>query len=177
MKTAFAACFLTFACIGSSPHADAKTDASFIASQTATRAVFETAINAQRPMIAGAIENELRNNGITLTDPVRFVDLMMSEIMTEFVEIMQKEMATIYLDNFSEQQLEEIVRFFRSEAGQAYLIQTPALMAEGAKTGERAAQIAFANSGKRLAQKIEDEGLIVVDDPSMLSQLLEMLRQ
>lgn len=85
-------------------------------------------------------------------------------------------MSSIYLGNFSEQHLFDIAEFFRSESGQAYLSATPVLMQEGAEMGQKAGEQAAENVAGRLAERIKKEGLIVVDDPSLLSRLLDALR-
>jgi len=154
------------------PHADAK----YIVSQTTTRAIFDGAIVAQRPLIIGALQNNLRAKGITLPDPDRFFDLLMEEFMDEFTQSMQDQSASIYLEHFSEQELADIADFYKTNSGQAFLSAAPTLMIAAAQMGQRASRSAGMNAGKRLAARIEAEGLIVVDDPSLLPRLLDSLR-
>jgi len=111
-----------------------------------------------------------------LPDPDRFFDLFMAEFMDEFVQSMRAQTASIYLENFSEQQIADIAAFYKSEAGQALVMASPALMMAGAKMGREAGQRAGENAGKRLAARIKAEGLIKVDDPGLLSKLLDALR-
>ena len=165
-----------FSCFGSQAFADAQADADYIVSQTVTREMFAGALNAQRPLITGAMQNNLRAKGIQLPDPDRFFDFLMSEFLDEFTETMQGQTSSIYLDNFSEKQLQDIADFFRTDSGQAFIAATPKLMLEGARMGQIAGQAAGANAGKRLAARIKEEGLIVVDDPGLLSRLLDALR-
>lgn len=176
MKNVLFACILAITCLSAQAHADAQEDADYIVSQTVTQEMFEAGINAQRPLIIGAIQNQLRAKGISLPDPDRFFDLLMAEFMGEFTRSMREQSASIYLNNFSEKQLRDIADFFESDAGQAFIAATPKLMMEGARMGQRAGQAAGMNAGKRLADRIEAEGLIVVDDPGLLSRLLDALR-
>ena len=170
------ACVLAMMCLGSSADADPKADADYIASQVATQAIFEGAISAQKPLITSAIQNNLRVQGITLTDPDAFFDLFMEEFLGEFTQSMQAQTASIYLNSFSDEDLANIAAFFKTDSGQAYLLAVPGLMMEGARMGTAAGQIAGANAGKRLAARIQAEGLVVVEDPSLLSRLLEALK-
>ncbi len=176
MKNTIYACAVILTSLTSPAYADPISDANYIVSQTVTRAIFEGALVAQRPIIIGAVQNDLRVKGITLPDPDRFFDLMMEEFMDEFTLTMQAQTADIFLENFSEPQLRDIASFFKTETGQAYLQASPTLMKEGARIGQIAGQRAGANAGKRLAERIEAEGLIVVDDPGLLSRLLDALR-
>lgn len=141
-----------------------------------TRTIFKGAILAQKPLLIGAIQNKLRAKKITLSNPDRFFELFMEEFLGEFTQSMQDQSASIYLENFSEQQLADIAEFFKTETGQAYISATPTLMIKGAEMGRRAGRRAGANTFKRLAARIKSEGLIVVEDPSLLDRLLNALR-
>lgn len=176
MRAIAIGCVAAFTSFTSPLLADPQADADYIVSQTATRAMFEGAISAQRSVIIGAIQNDFRSQGITLPDPERFFDLLMSEFIDEFTQVMQAQTASIYLTNFSEGQLAEIADFYKTESGQALLAATPTLMMEGARMGQAAGEQAGANAGKRLAARIEEEGLIVVEDPGMLSRILNALQ-
>lgn len=125
------ACIVGYASFSSAAQADPKDDAEYIVGQTVTRAMFQGAISAQRPLIVGALENELRSAGLTLPDPDRFFDLFMAEFMEEFLVAMQEQTASLYLENFSEQQLADIADFYRTDSGQALISATPVLMIEG----------------------------------------------
>ncbi|GLQ16179.1 DUF2059 domain-containing protein [Maritalea porphyrae] len=150
--------------------------ADYIVSQTVTREMFEGAIAAQRSLILSAIQHDLKQKNVTLPNPDRFFDLLMEEFLDEFTESMQAQSAQVFLDAFTSEQLVEIASFFATDAGQAYIAATPTLMMEGARMGQIAGQKAGANAGKRLANRIEDEGLIVVDDPGLLERLLDALK-
>jgi len=176
MKSVLLASTIAFSCLSTNLFADPQADADYIISQTVTREMFEAAISAQRPIIISAIQNDLRAKGITLPDPDRFFDLLMSEFIDEFTRTMQSQTASLYFDNFSEQQLADIAAFYKTESGQALIAATPAIMMEGARMGHVAGQQAGANAGARLADRIEAEGLISIDDPGLMSRLLEALR-
>ena len=176
MRPILCACVIALTCLSTPARADPRSDAEYIVSQTVTRAFFEGAFAAARPTIIGSVQNDFRAKGVSLPDPDRFFDLFMAEFMDEFVQSMRAQTASIYLENFSEQQIADIAAFYKSEAGQALVMASPALMMAGAKMGREAGQRAGENAGKRLAARIKAEGLIKVDDPGLLSKLLDALR-
>ncbi|AVX03825.1 hypothetical protein MXMO3_01294 [Maritalea myrionectae] len=176
MKIATAVLAITLSFFVSPVLADPQADAKYIISQTMTRSMFEGAIAAQRPLILGAIQNDLNGKNIKLTDPNKFLDLFMEEFLGEFTDAMQEQGAALYLENFSDKELADLAAFFKTDSGKAYLQASPKLMLEGARMGQLAGQKAGLNAGKRLAKRIESENLIVVDDPSNLSELLEAIK-
>lgn len=176
MRPILCACVIALACLSTPTRADPRSDAEYIVNQTVTRALFEGVFAATRPMMIAAIQHNFREKGISLPDPDRFFDLLMAEFMDEFVQSMRAQTAQIYLETFSEQEIAGIATFYRSEAGQALIKATPTLMMAGAKMGREAGQRAGENAGKRLAARIRAEGLIQVDDPGLLSKLLDALR-
>ncbi|MCT4557585.1 MAG: DUF2059 domain-containing protein [Pelagimonas sp.] len=175
MKQIFAAALLIIS-LATTPAADPQSDADYIVSQTVTRDLFNGTLVAQRPVILSAIQHDLKTRGITLTDPDRFFDLFMSEFIDEFTASMQAQTSAIYLRNFSAEELSEIAAFYKTDAGQALIATTPTLMAEGARLGQQAGMQAGLNANKRLAARIKQENLILVDDPGMMSRLMDMLK-
>lgn len=162
--------------IGSPAIADPQADADYIVSQTVTREIFEGAFAALGPVITSAVQNDLRAQGISLPDPDRFMELFLSEFIDEFTEIMQAESAALYLDLFTEEELAGIAAFYATDAGQAFVAATPELMQQSAVLGESAGMRAGVSAGPRLADRIENEGLVVVDDPSLTQRILDALR-
>ena len=167
---------LALGSLSTSVSADPEADAAYIASLVSTRDIFEGVLQVQRPLIVGTNQNELNALEIELTDPDRFFDILMEEFIDGFVEVMQSETAAIYLEQFSDQEISDIAAFFRTESGKAFVGATPELMMAGAAAGERVGQEAFGMSGVRVARRIEEEGLVVVNDPSVLERLLNVLR-
>ncbi|WP_412972158.1 DUF2059 domain-containing protein [Glaciecola sp. MF2-115] len=55
-------------------------------------------------------------------------------------EIMREEFKRIYRQNFTEQEIEEILAFYRSPAGQSVLRTMPVVMQESMQVAQRAAQ-------------------------------------
>ncbi len=176
MRPILCACVVALACLCTPARADSRSDAEYIVNQTLTRAHFEGVFAAARPMMIAALQHDFREKGISLPDPDRFFDLFMAEFMDEFVQSMRAQTASVYLENFSEQEIADIAAFYKTDAGQAMIRAAPALMMEGAKMGREAGQRAGENAGKRLAARIRAEGLIQVDDPGLLSKLLDALR-
>ncbi|MEM8577857.1 MAG: DUF2059 domain-containing protein [Pseudomonadota bacterium] len=156
--------------------ADRLSDARYIVSQTVTKEIFEGALVAQRPLIIGALENELRQSGITLSDTQRFFDLFMEEFIDEFTETMQEESTSINLNAFSDQELADIAAFMRSPSGQAFVLATPTVMAEGARIGQIAGTEAGRNAGPRVAERLRTEGITMTQDEGMMDRLLDFLK-
>lgn len=157
--------------------ADPQSDAQFIVSQEMTKAIFEGAIRAQRPIIVSAIQNDLRTQGITLPDPDRFFDIFMEEFIGEFTASMQAQAAPIYLNAYSDEELAGIAAFYKTDAGQAMLRKAPELMMAGAQLGERAGLEAGEKVADRVAERLETEGINYFEDQSMMQRLLDALRQ
>ncbi|MGR3469027.1 MAG: DUF2059 domain-containing protein [Shimia sp.] len=162
--------------IASTAGADAREDAERIARQAASPAIIDAALNAQRPLIIGAIENELRGKGIRLPDPDRFYDLFFAEFKDIFYEELHAITAEQYLGAFTPRHLAEIAAFLESPAGTAWTEATPGLIQRGGAAGAIAGERAGQQFGARLGRRLEEEGLIVVDDPSTLRRLLDALR-
>ena len=64
----------------------------------------------------------------------------------------------------------------KTPAGAAWVNQSPNLMQQGATMGEQIGPIAFQNAMTKAGRDLESEGIIVTKDPSMMDQLLNMLR-
>lgn len=176
MNTTFKALALTASVIGSTAFADPLEDAQYIVDQTVTKEIFEGTFVALGPVLTSAIQNDLRAQGITLPNPERFMELFISEFIDEFTESMRVQSVSIYLDQFNAEELEAIAAFYRSDAGQSLVAATPEIMLQSSAIGEVAGQQAGMNAGPRLADRIEKEGLLEVDDPSLLESLIDALR-
>lgn len=172
----FFATIIALSCYASTSQATPQEDADYIADQTVTRELFEAALEAERSTIVSAIQFDLQSKGVILPHPDRFLDLIMEEFIDGFTETMQNETANLYVKQFSEQELADIAAFYRTEAGQALINQTPELLLESSRNGRIAGERAGENLGKRLTARIKAEGLIEVDDPSLLSRLIDALK-
>ncbi len=160
-----------FALAATAVHADAQSDAEFIASVTATRANFEGALMAQRPMLVSAIQHDLSSKGINLTNPERFFDLFVDVWIDTFTAEMQSETAAIYLDMFTEEELAGLASFYASDIGQVMLERTPELMMRGAQAGAEVGMIAGMKAGPMMADRIRDENLIEFQSDGLLRAL------
>ncbi|MYM57473.1 DUF2059 domain-containing protein [Thalassovita mangrovi] len=154
---------------------DATEDATRIAEVTVTDELFQAAFRVQGPIIANAMENQLRNIGIQISDPEAFTKIVIEEMLAEITLDMQKAMVDYYLTNFSSDDLTGIRSFYESSPGRALLKKTPELMEFSAKQGAIAGQKAARAAGDRIADRIERER-IQITEPSMLQKLLRALR-
>ena len=112
-------------------------------------------MDALGPVIAGAIENHLREKGISISDSELFAQILFEEFLATFTEEMQKVTVQKYLATFSEFELKEIADFYRSSSGQAYLRESPGLLKFGAMQGERLGATAGRQLGPRVADRLE----------------------
>jgi hypothetical protein len=150
-------------------------DIEYIVQQTVTRELFEGALQAQRALIIGAMENDFRAKGIEVSDLDGFFDIFFETWIDEFTIQMQLETGAIYNRLFSETELAAIAEFYKSAPGQALIEKTPELMQAaallGAQVGTRAAQ----TTNSRLAARLENEG-ITFGSPSLMRKLVEALK-
>lgn len=171
MKSILCAFALT-ATLACAAVADVEADLDYMISQQVNRTMFEGALIAQRPLLVGAIENDLRKRGMGVSDIERFLDIFMEEFIDEFTDTMQDEARALYRDSFSDQEITDIAAFLRTPSGQALIAATPTLMADGAKRGQVAGREAGKNAAPRVLRRIRDEG-ITFDNPVVIDQLIE----
>lgn len=158
---------------GYASDATREVDARYIASQTASARIFEGSLKAQRHILSAALTQMMGEKGYVVKDPDQFLDIWMEELIGVFSEVMQDEMAAAYLDLFSQSELRDIVDFYRTESGQALIRATPDMVAISTKLGAKAGQIAVLKTGRRFAERLEEEGILSKEDPSVLKQLSE----
>jgi hypothetical protein len=157
--------------------ADAKSDAAYIVEQTINRSIFEGALIALRPVILSAVENDLRKEGITVSNVGSFMDIIMDEFMDGYVVIMQDKTLPYYLESFTDEQLSDIAAFYATDSGKTLISKTPELMQFGATTGATAGQAAMEQAKGRVRQRLIDENIDVTNgDKSMMQKLLDTLK-
>jgi len=157
--------------------ADPIKDSEYIVGQTVTRPLFEGALVALRPVLVSAITNDLKKQGIQISDTEAFFDIIIDEFIDEFTEIMQEETGAVYVEMFSESELADLAAFYKTETGQKLIAQTPALMQAGAKMGQIAGQKAGMNSRARVAKRLEEENILIDKDKSITKRLIEFLKR
>ena len=151
-------------------------DATYIVEQTITKSLFEAALEAQRSVMLGSLENNFRKKNIIVTDIARFADIFMEEFIDEFTLKMQEETLKYYKINFSAEQLEDLAIFYATPTGQFLIAKTPDLIKSGAKFGAIAGAAAGENAKRRVKRRLEAENISVTDDSSMMDRLLQMLK-
>lgn len=156
--------------------ADPRDDARAIVEMTVTEDMFRGALAAQGPMLASAMENDLRRRGIQLTDTRRFAEILGEEMLTLFTLGMQDETVAVYLDLFTPGELADIRAFYETPSGQALLRRTPALMSEGARIGGTVGQRIGGQVSRRVADRLAREG-IELTSPDAMQRLLDALRR
>lgn len=162
--------------LASPVHADAHEDARYIVGQTFTPEILEGVFAVLGPMMVSAVEAEMESNGITLSDPKRFMDILLEEFQAGYIERMHIELSRIYVEDFSPEHLAAIADFYASPAGQALTQGTPRLTRRASEVGRIAGELAAAEVGPRVAARLEAEGVEVTSDKSAMDRLLDMLR-
>jgi len=92
--------------------ADAEDDATYIVEQTVNEQMFAAALTALGPVIVGAIENDLRQQGITVSDMETFSQIIFEEFVGGFTDEMQTVTVQWYVETFTEEELDGIAGFF-----------------------------------------------------------------
>jgi hypothetical protein len=150
-------------------------DATYIVQQTASAAILEGVFVATRPVLLASIQNNLNALGIELDDPDRFFDIFIEEFTMAFLEEFHDDLIELYLAEFTPEQLAAMVVFYKSDTGQVLLFKTPSLMAAQAQIGAQTGQRAGRAVGPRVQARLEEEGLRIAKDPSVLGRLKSML--
>lgn len=157
--------------------ADPVDDARSIITVTLTDESMSGVIAAMGPMISSAMENDFRNNGIVLSDPDTFIDILTEEFMDGYLKAMRAEMVTVYVEEFTADELAGIAAFFASPAGQAMAARSGVLAQRGAEIGRTVGQKAALAVADRIAARLRAEGVTITSDPSMQKKLLDRLDQ
>ncbi|MEZ5722709.1 MAG: DUF2059 domain-containing protein [Paracoccaceae bacterium] len=124
-------------------------------------------LSAMGPVLFAAMESELRNKGITLSDTETFANILIEEFMAGYLDAMRSEMAAIYLEEFYPEELAGIAAFYAAPAGQAMAAKTAILAQRSAAVGARVGQQAALEVGDRVAARLRAEGVTLTADPSM----------
>lgn len=176
MRRMFVFAMASFTFFAAPSWAGPQEDATYIVEQTVTKSMFEAALEAQRPLIIPAMENQLAKKGVVFSDITGFANIFMEEFIDEFTEFMQRDTVGLYLAQFSPEELSEIAAFYSSTAGQALLRETPKLMQNAARIGQLAGIEAGRNAGPRVAARLQEEGITVENDKSLTQRLIDALK-
>lgn len=155
--------------------ADPLADARAIIDATVTEDAVSGVLAAMGPVIFGAMENTFRANGIEVSDTETFVNIVVEEFMAGYIDAMRSEMATIYVEEFTAEELAGIADFYAAPAGQAMAAKTATLAQRGAQVGGRVGEKAALEVSDRVAARLRDEGVTVTADPAMQGKLLDLL--
>lgn len=155
--------------------ADPHEDARAIIAATVTEDAVSGVLAAMGPVIFGAMENEFRNNGIVVSDTETFIAIVIEEFMAGYIGALRAEMATIYVEEFTAEELAGIAGFYASPAGRAMAAKTATLAQRGAQVGGRVGERAALEVSDRVAARLRAEGVSVTADPAMQGKLLDLL--
>lgn len=104
-----------------------------------------------KPMLSG-----MRENGATEAQ-VREIEAAFNDWLEKEIkwDELKPQMLELYVREFSEPELRDILAFYKSPTGLKALKRLPALMAEGAKIGEKYAQTKQAGLEARIKKALE----------------------
>lgn len=163
-------------CFVSNAIADPKDDAEVIASASITPEILEETFLSLRPSVVASLSRAYSERNISPPATDEFYDLLLEELTNVIGELTQDVVVDYYSNNFSENELSEIATFFRSDAGQAYVSRTPDMMRQMTEVTNTFALEAIRIAANRMESRIQEEGLVVVEDPDHLSRLLDVLK-
>jgi len=155
--------------------ADPLADAAFIATRTVTPESLGATMDALAPVLTQAIEFQLDQNQIVLSDPEAFIALIGEEFEAVYLTELRAQTAALQLDIFTEEELAGIAAFYATSAGEALITKTPILVQASQQIGQELGAAALQEAGFRVAQRIEDEGVAFTDDAAMMERLTTLL--
>jgi len=155
--------------------AGAREDAHYIVQQTVNKHLYEGAIKALGPTLVGAMETVLRKKGVVVSDVQTFQDLLLAAFLDEFTAKMKIASEKHYLEVFNAEELAGIAAFYRSDAGQALLAQSPELLAFGTQKGREIGRLAGMHAGPTVARQMKERGIVITSNKTMMQRLLDAL--
>jgi hypothetical protein len=155
--------------------ADAEADANFIANRTVTPEILRATMEVLAPVLAQAIEFQLNQNQIVLSDSEGFVRLIGEEFEGVYLQELKAQTVALQQEIFTDEELAGIAAFYATPAGEALIAKTPALMQRSQQIGEQLGAVALQQAGFRLAQRMKDEGITFSEDPTMMDRLRTLL--
>ncbi len=134
----FLSVLLMLSAVPAHTFADAREDAAFIVEMTETEEVFNSAMRAIAELMADSIQNDMRKNGVTISnDAAEVVADMLGQSMAELmVDEMQEPMIEAYLATLSPQTLHAYRLFLETDEGRELAQKQNILLNEGMKIGE-----------------------------------------
>ncbi len=175
MKYILATILLGSVSLTPAARADDRADATFIVEQTVTSTIMRGALSSMRPVLISAIQNDLRTRNIAVNKPELFFDIVMDEFIDLFVEDLRQATIPVYLEAFNAEELADIAAFYATPSGAALVSRTPSLMQAGALMGQQIGQNIMPKIMPRVAQRLRDENVDVMGDPTLMQDLLKEL--
>ena len=157
------ALLLAALCLAPPPvRADAASDAAYIVEQTVTDEIMAGSMQALAPLLASAMESDLRRGGVTINDQGRFLAVVFDEFYPPFVAALRAELAGLYVASFSPRELAEIAAFYRTETGQTLLRRMPGMMVEVAERSRTlGVEVAGDIDPEKFLARLKREGVVV----------------
>lgn len=149
---------------------DARQDAEYIVSQTVTQDILSGTLSATAPVLSAAISNDLKENNIEVSDLDAFTKIFFEELLVSFTDSMQKEAIQIYLEQFSDTELKEIAKFYRTDTGQSLIRKTPELMRFGAEKGAEIGELVAIEVLPTVLGRLAKENIVITKKKDAMQQ-------
>ena len=108
------------------------------------------------PTITAAMVNGLKQGHPNLPpDITEIVTNVVNETISPLVPQMVSSTEKLYADNFTDQEISDAISFYRTPTGQKILQKLPALMQQGAQSGQSLVQAHIPEMQQRLLQELK----------------------
>lgn len=140
--------------------ADPAADIRFLTDTLYSQATLDATFETLGPLLTAGISSQLQAQGVSVSDPARFVQIFIEEFRGSFLAQMRQEMQPVLRDRFSDADLAGIAEFLRSPAGQKFVAEQPGLMRAGGQIGQRVGTAAGIEAMGRVAERMDGEGIV-----------------
>lgn len=145
-----------------------------IVEATVTRDIVEASFATVKPMMMPAIKGLLAPQGIRLSAKAEETlgDVLMEKMIESFIAEQGSEVAKIYDDLFTQEELKGIADFYATDLGQVLLSKQPELINRsaivGQKIGEQVGRIAL----EETIEIVQEQGIDMFETPGFLDRIL-----
>jgi hypothetical protein len=139
--------------------ADPAADLRFLTDTLYSQATLDATFETLGPLLTASISGQLQAQGISVSDPARFVQIFVEEFRESFLAQMRQQMQPVLRDRFSDADLAGIAEFLRGPAGQKFVAEQPNLMRAGGQIGQRVGAAAGIEAIDRIASRADSEGI------------------
>lgn len=175
MRVFCSAIFLSL-CLALPARADIEEDKRLIAEAMVTDSSLDAAFQTLAPVLTDAIQTQLRSAGITVSDPSRFLQILIAEFRNRYASILREELRPALAEIFTEQEIADIASFIRSPSGARFFAAQGEMIQAGYRLGQVAGARAGQEAAERIAARLRQEGVEFRDAQGNRVDTLKFLR-